>query len=128
MRLRPVILKMKPGTRVVSNSFDMGDWEPDDTADVSDDCRSYCRALYWVVPANAAGTWKLPEGELVLEQKHQMLSGTLRSGSDAVPIASGRMIGENISFTAGTMHYTGRMSGDGLQGMVRTETPWRATR
>jgi hypothetical protein len=128
MRLRPVILKMKPGTRVVSNSFDMGDWEPDDTADVSDDCRSYCRALYWVVPANAAGTWKLPEGELVLEQKHQMLSGTLRSGSDAVPIASGRMIGEHISFNAGTMHYTGRMSGDGLQGMVRTETPWRATR
>jgi tRNA G37 N-methylase Trm5 len=59
MRLRPTILEMKPGTRVVSNSFDMGDWEPDQTADVSDDCRSYCRALYWVVPAKVAGTWKL---------------------------------------------------------------------
>jgi hypothetical protein len=128
MRLRPKILEMRPGTRVVSNSFDLGDWEPDEAADVSDDCRSYCRALFWIVPGKAAGTWKLPEGELVLEQKYQMLTGSLRTAGDSFAIASGRMVGDQLTFSAGNMHYTGRVSAAAIEGMVRTESLWRATR
>ena len=66
VRLRPKILNMKPGIRVVSNSFDMGDWTPDERATVTDGCTSYCNALFWIVPAKVQGKWKMPRGELVL--------------------------------------------------------------
>jgi hypothetical protein len=128
LRLRPTILNMKPGTRVVSNSFDMGEWEPDQTADASDDCRSYCRALYWVVPAKVAGTWKVPDGELALEQHYQMLTGTLRAAGESIPISGGRMIGDRIVFSAGGAHYSGRVSGSTIEGMKRAEASWSATR
>ena len=62
-KLRPIILEMRPGTRVASNSFDMGDWRPDTTVNGFDGCQ-YCTAHYWMVPAKVAGTWKLPNGEL----------------------------------------------------------------
>ena len=62
MKLRPKILDLKPGTRVVSNSFTMEDWEPDQTEVVKDDCTSYCTALLWIVPAKVEGTWSLPQG------------------------------------------------------------------
>ena len=67
LRLLPTILNMKPGTRVVSNSFDMGSWKPDQTAEVTRDCKTYCQALLWIVPAKVEGTWQMqlvgePEG------------------------------------------------------------------
>ena len=55
LQLRPTILAMKPGTRVVSNSFPFGDWEPDDTATIDEPCERWCKALFWVVPARIAG-------------------------------------------------------------------------
>jgi len=82
LKLRPKILALKPGTRIVSNSFDMGDWEADQTATLSAEagCKaSWCTALFWIVPARAAGTHKLPAGELTLRQRYQMLSGTLET-------------------------------------------------
>ena len=66
VRLRPKILEMKPGTRVVSNSFDMGDWTPDERVTVTEGCTNYCNALFWIVPANVQGKWKLPNGELAI--------------------------------------------------------------
>ena len=78
MRLRPTILKMKPGTRVVSHSFHMEDWEPDDGFNSSNEkCKEYCLAYFWVVPARVAGTWRIPQGRLKLEQKFQTFTGTL---------------------------------------------------
>ena len=77
LRLRPKILEMKPGTRVVSNTFTMDDWQPDETSSVTEDCTSWCTALLWIVPAKVEGTWALPQGALTLTQKFQMLSGTL---------------------------------------------------
>ena len=77
LKLRPKILDMRPGTRVVSNSFDMGDWRPEQTVEAQDDCTSYCRAHLWIVPAKVEGTWKLPDGDLRLEQTYQTLLGTL---------------------------------------------------
>ncbi|MGH6771437.1 MAG: SAM-dependent methyltransferase [Xanthobacteraceae bacterium] len=128
LRLRPLILNMKPGTRVVSNSFDMGEWEPDQASDATEECRSYCRALYWVVPAKVAGTWKVPGGELALEQQYQMLTGTMRADGESVAISGGRMIGDRIVFSVGGAHYSGRVNGNAIEGMKRAEAPWSATR
>ena len=58
LRLRPKLLDMAPGTRVVSNSFRMEAWEPDHTETVSEDCVSWCTALLWIVPAKVEGTWQ----------------------------------------------------------------------
>src|SRR5262245_59309305 len=80
LKLRPKILSMKPGTRVVSNTFTMGDWNADDTAELPrGGCdNSWCTALLWIVPAKVAGSYKVSQGEVTLKQEYQMLSGTLR--------------------------------------------------
>src|SRR5262249_26845759 len=68
MKLRPTILDMKPGTRIVSNTFNMEDWQADQTQ-VAPDCEgSWCTALLWIVPAKVAGTWQMPAGTLTLTQ------------------------------------------------------------
>ena len=131
VKLRPKLLEMKPGTRVVSNSFDMGDWTPDETAESVEGCTSYCRALFWLVPAKVAGTWQTPQGELKLEQTFQMVSGTLKSGNVIAPLANGKLAGDRITFTACDTQYTGKVSGNAIEGASATggkEAPWRATR
>src|SRR5687768_12944180 len=75
MRLRPTILNMRPGTRVVSNTFTMEDWQSDETSVVGDDCVSWCTAHLWIVPAKVDGTWTTPQGLLTLKQNFQMFSG-----------------------------------------------------
>lgn len=131
LRLRPKILDLKPGTRIVSNSFTMGEWEADDTVTVSDDCTTYCTAYLWIVPAKAAGTWQSAQGELTLGQTFQMVTGTLKNGAAATPIAGGRLLGDQISFTVGAAQYRGRVNGDAIEGTVasngKTEK-WSATR
>jgi hypothetical protein len=128
MKLRPKILDLKPGTRIVSNSFDMEDWKPDETATASG-CDHWCTAYLWIVPAKVGGTWKLPQGELNLKQTFQMVSGTLRNGNVTTPI-SGKLNGDQISFTAGAAQYTGRVNGSAIEGTVKggTNGAWSAQR
>jgi len=128
MKLRPKILDLKPGTRIVSNTFDMGEWKPDETAKVSG-CESWCTAHLWIVPAKVSGTWKLPQGELSFKQTFQMISGTLKNGNVITPI-SGKLNGDEISFTAGGTQYTGRVNGNTIDGTVKggTNGKWTATR
>src|SRR5947207_15556951 len=64
MRLRPTILNLRPGTRIVSNSFNMEDWEPDGVETLTRDCSSWCTALLWIVPAKVDGTWHLGADQL----------------------------------------------------------------
>src|SRR6266850_2948992 len=118
IRLRPKILDMKPGTRVVSNAFTMGEWTADETANAGNGCGSWCTAYLWIVPAKVEGTWQLPQGELALKQTFQMVSGTLRSGNVSTPITNGRLNGDQISFTAGANQYTGRVNGNVMEGNV----------
>ena len=129
LKLRPKILNLKPGTRIVSNSFDMEQWKPDQTA-TAEGCSNWCTAYLWIVPAKVEGTWKLPQGELTLKQTFQMLSGTLKSGNNATPV-NGKMNGDQISFTAGGTQYTGRLSGNAIQGTVKSgasDSKWSAAR
>src|SRR6266568_5945060 len=117
MKLRPKILDLKPGTRIVSNTFDMGEWKPDETATLPG-CNSWCTAHLWIVPAKTEGTWKLPQGELTIKQTFQMITGTLRNGNVITPI-SGKLNGDEISFTAGSAQYTGRVNGNTIDGTVK---------
>ncbi|HWP60907.1 MAG TPA: class I SAM-dependent methyltransferase [Candidatus Acidoferrales bacterium] len=129
LKLRPKILDLKPGTRIVSNTFDMGEWAPDETAKVNG-CTSWCTAHLWIVPAKAGGTWQLPQGELILKQTFQVINGTLKSGKNAVQV-SGKLNGDQISFTAGRAHYTGRVSGSTMEGTVHSggnSSKWTATK
>jgi hypothetical protein len=116
VKLRPILLDMKPGTRIVSNTFQMGDWNADDTQTVTKDCPNYCTALLWIVPAKVQGTWKLPQGELKLTQTYQTFTGTL--GTTA--IANGKLVGDRISFEVGGARYEGSVNGNRIQGTVRT--------
>ena len=115
LRLRPKILDLKPGIRVVSNSFTMGEWTADETGTVKDGCASYCTAYLWIVPAKVEGTWKLPQGELALKQTFQMISGTLKNGSNTAQISNGKLNGDQITFTAGGTQYRGRVSGNTME-------------
>jgi len=134
LQLRPKILDLKPGTRVVSNSFDMAEWKADRTSVVEpkEGCdNNYCQAYLWIVPAKVEGTWKLPQRELTIRQSFQEISGTLKSGSTATPIMNGMMQGEQITFNAGGVQYTGRVTGNTMQGMLKTggkTVKWSATR
>ena len=125
LKLRPKILNLKPGTRIVSNTFDMGDWKPDESATIPG-CDSWCTAHLWIVPAKTEGTWKLPQGELTIKQNFQMISGTLKNGNTATPI-NGKLNGEQISFTAEKTSYTGRVNGNSMEGTA-DGAKWSARR
>jgi hypothetical protein len=126
LKLRPKILDLKPGTRIVSNSFDMGEWKPDESATIPN-CNSWCTAHLWIVPAKVQGTWKLPQGELTLKQTFQMISGTLKSRG-ALTQVNGKLHGDEINFTAGEAQYVGRVNGNGISGTLKSGGQWNAQR
>jgi precorrin-6B methylase 2 len=134
LKLRPRILALKPGTRIVSNSFNMDDWEADQTVDISkkEGCdNNYCEAYCWIVPVTVDGAWELPQGELWFNQSFQMISGTLKSNSNVVAIKNGRLNGDLISFSAGGVQYKGRVSGNTMQGTFESggrTVKWNASR
>lgn len=128
VKLRPILLDMPPGTRIVANSFDMGEWQPDETAQVSEDCTSYCRALKWIVPAKVAGTWLLDGKTLVLKQNFQMLEGVLRDGAQRQPISEARLEGTQVHFSVGNDRYVGQVDGNTMHGTVNGSRTWQAVR
>ncbi len=155
LMVRPRLLAtLKPGTRIVSHDYDMGDWPPDeqmvlDAPDkpVGRDKKS--KVFFWVVPANAAGKWRwqLPVGgkpvdfELVAAQNFQTITGNVTIGGIAWPLEHVRLSGEDISFSTNdkktALHYefSGRISGQDISGTVRVAGPvaqrqleWNAAR
>jgi SAM-dependent methyltransferase len=100
LKLRPTILKMAPGTRVVTNSFNMGDWEADAT--IGD---GYAQGYYWVVPGNAAGKWTIKGiesskvGTLDLTQRYQRVGGTLSIDGKSQPILGPSLVGNRLKFS-----------------------------
>jgi hypothetical protein len=133
LKLRPKILDLKPGTRIVSNTFTMGEWKDDETATVDDGagCSYYCTAHLWIVPAKVTGTWQSAQGDLTLKQEFQMVQGSLKSGSDSHIISNAKLRGDQLSFVAGSSNYTGRVNGSTIEGMATTggnQAKWTATR
>lgn len=130
LRLRPKLLSLKPGTRIVSNSFTMEDWIADAKVSAESDCTTWCTAYLWIVPAKAEGKWRLPQGDLILQQSFQMLSGTLESNGKKTPV-QGKMKGDEITFTAGTAEYIGRVNGETMTGKLKyglDNSSWSAAR
>jgi len=127
LQLRQKFLDLRPGSRIVSNTFGIEGWTPDETVTVENGCSAWCTALLWIVPAKVAGSWRVADGELVLTQEYQVINGTL-SGT---PIRDGRLRGDQIRFTLGTAEYLGKVTATRIEGTVRGGGPatmWTATR
>ncbi|MBI2960936.1 MAG: class I SAM-dependent methyltransferase [Betaproteobacteria bacterium] len=137
LKLRPKILDMKPGTRVASHQFTMGDWQPDETAHLDNR-----QALFWIVPAKVGGTWRLrgdgvaQDTEMTIKQTFQLIQGNLKSNTRELPLTATNLRGSQISFSTyeGSVRrdYSGRVSDNVMEGTVRSgggpEGKWRATR
>ena len=137
LKLRPTILTMRPGTRVVSHSFTMDDWEADETSSV--DGR---RAYFWVVPANVQGTWRMsfPGGEtpeVTFEQRYQKIEGHVQLGALQGGLREAKLSGPNITFAyvdANSVRraFNGRVTGNTMEGMLRAdngaESRWTAAK
>src|SRR5512134_1106416 len=145
-RLRPTLLALAPGTRVVSHSSGMGDWRPDRKTSIRKD------VLLWIVPARVAGRWRSVAGaaepartlELEIKQRFQVVSMDARLEGAPVPVWEARLQGERLSFViverAGTddetaLYYEGRVTGSHIEGQVargvgkaRAARAWRAAR
>jgi hypothetical protein len=129
-RLVPNFLKLPPGTRIVANTFWVEGWSPDETETMQESCENWCTAHLFIIPARVEGRWKLPQGELTLTQEYQMLGGTLTSNGTSTAV-SGRLRGDQITFTAGGTEYTGRVDGNTMQGAAQASTgssTWSAMR
>ena len=123
MKLRPKILDMKPGTRIVANSFNMEDWEADQTETITGDCTSWCTAMLWIVPAKVEGTWTTPQGDLKLSQQFQKVTGSM--GSSA--ISEGKLKGDELTFKVGATTYTAKVNGSTITGNGGSGS-WTATK
>jgi SAM-dependent methyltransferase len=125
-KLAPKFLALRPGTRIVNNTFTVTGWEPDRTETVEGTCTSWCTAHFNLVPARVAGTWRVGGNDLTLTQDFQKITGTL----GATPI-SGRLDGEDIAFKAGDAEYKGRVAGDRMEGAATIggkPEKWSATK
>jgi SAM-dependent methyltransferase len=131
LKLRPRLLDLKPGTRIVSNTFTMGEWEPDFEVTTEDTSTSWYTALMWIVPAKVDGTWKLGEDELNIRQEFQMIYGTFKHGDKTSNISEGRINGDTITFKIEGASYTGHMTGkNSILGTVTSssnKSDWYAT-
>lgn len=138
LKLRPTILNMKPGTRVVSHAFTMGNWQPDEIATA--DGRT---AYLWIVPAKVEGTWRWGSArsyELVLRQHFQLIEGLASVDGRMAQLRNARLEGDKISFSViefantGTQQrdFVGRVKGETIEGVVKLpgggEEKWVAAR
>ena len=134
--LRPRLLALEAGTRIVAHQFTLGDWEPDETATVEN-----VPAYLWVVPARVAGKWRLSldgaEYDLELRQEHQMLRGEASFGDKRSPVIAARLRGDAVRFTfvdrnGDARSFSGSVEDDAMHGTsrayARPETAWRARR
>jgi hypothetical protein len=129
LQLRPKFLDLRPGSRIVANTFSIQDWTPDETV-MLENCSSWCTAMLYIVPAKADGTWRVPQGELALTQEFQMLTGTLTSGGQTTSV-TGKLRGEEIMLSFGGQELTGKVNGNSIEGTLRNgsaQSSWSARR
>lgn len=130
LRLRPKFLELQPGARIVSNTFEIEDWQADETQLMEGECTAWCQMMLYIVPAKVAGTWQTSGGELTLVQEFQVVTGTLTSAGQTTRV-EGRLRGEQITLTAGNQSFSGQVDGARMTGTWHgggTPTAWQATR
>ena len=118
-KLLPKILEMKPGTRIVANTFGFSGWDPDLTTRMDEGCRSWCEAMLYIVPAQVSGSWETPLGALELYQEFQNIKGTLTANGRTIPVEKGVVKVDEITFSAGDAVYSGRVKESTIEGTVK---------
>lgn len=124
-KLRAKFAELKPGTRIVANTFGIEGWTPEESLTIEGECTSWCTVLLYYVPAKVDGVWQTPKGELALKQEFQTVTGTLAGA----PIESVKIRGDQLGFIAGGAEYTGRVNGNTISGVVKTggsQAAWTA--
>ena len=132
MKLRPKLLDLKPGTRIVTNTFTMQEWHFDEVIRTGDQSSRWNTAYLWIVPSKVEGKWVLAQvGELVFVQDFQMLTGTLKTGGKNLTITEGRLRGNEITFKIGADNYVGTVTGKKIEGTLASggkTKKWSASR
>jgi hypothetical protein len=129
LRLRPKLLEMKPGTRIVSTTFTMQNWHYDDIAKIKDESSKWTTAYLWIVPAKVGGTWGYAGGELKLKQEFQIVSGELIKGGKSSEISAGRLKGSDLTFSADGVIYNCKVERNLMMGTAEKNgnvTEWKA--
>src|SRR4051812_4745976 len=120
---------LAPGTRLVSNTYEIAGWYPEQT-DRTTPCLTWCVASLYLVPPEIAGVWKLDDAELNLEQDMQLVFGDYSTGGWSVRMEGGRLHGNEVRFTVNGIAYEGRVNGNTMEGVAkgRITHAWKATR
>jgi SAM-dependent methyltransferase len=128
-KLVPKFLAMKPGTRIVVNTFRINGWEPVYSETV-EKCSNWCTVHLYIVPANAGGTWTLDGGTLKLNQSFQAVHGSLSQGGNESKVLHGQLQGNEISFIVAGTRYRGSVDGERMTGEIEDNpgAKWTATR
>lgn len=116
-KLTSKFLALKPGSRIVANTFWVQDWPPDETHTLTENCDNWCTALLFIIPAKVEGKWRVAgRNDLVLTQKYQMVEGTYTDDNgNRVPV-KGRLRGDQLAISVGDTEYEGRVNGDRMEG------------
>jgi len=122
-KLAPKFLDLRPGSRIVANTFWVEGWEADQSETMQDNCDNWCTILLFVIPAKVAGTWRVDKGDLVLTQKFQMVEGSLVGANGVKTPVKGRLRGSAITLTIGQSEYTGQVAGGRIEASTKTGTP-----
>ena len=115
-KLRPKLLELKPGTRIITNSFSMDDWPYDEMRTIEDESITWNIAYLWIVPAKVEGTWQSEDGELKLNQNFQTVSGTLKKGLRYFDISEGKLEGDAFHFTCNGVNYKCKVDKNNMKG------------
>lgn len=107
-------LALKPGTRIVLNTFGIRNWDPDETHR-GEDCGAWCDVLLYYVPAKVAGDWKFMDGRLHLDQTYQVVSGSFEGAGGRMPVADAKLRGDRITFRVNGREYAGVVEGDRIR-------------
>jgi hypothetical protein len=117
--LRDKIFNLRPGTRVVLNTFAIPDWDPDESVTV-DNCTSWCTVYLNVVPAKISGTWRTQNGvEVTLTQQYQKLTGSGKTAQGQAITVSGKLRGNDVTLSSGQQEFAGVVKGNVIEGTQR---------
>jgi hypothetical protein len=120
-KLKPKLLELKPGTRIITNSFSMQDWPFDEMEEINDESISWNTAYLWIVPAKVDGKWKYKDGELKLSQNYQMVTGNMNAGGKSFKLSEGKLRGNVLSFTCNGVNYNCTINSSEMKGTSENE-------
>lgn len=130
-KLKPKLLELKPGTRIITNSFSMQDWPYDEMEEIHDESISWNTAYLWIVPAKVGGTWKFKDGELKLTQNYQMVTGNMNAGGKSYKLSEGKLRGNVLNFTCNGVNYNCTINSSEMNGTAEKDgetSAWEAVK